>query len=270
MTNRFLALAALAAFAALLATPVPALALGPQKRAATRAPSAAAAVRTVKGNLRGSVIAVRTVADRPAFDFVLAKAAIVNGKLELHGDALPPGRTTPKRGTLKATLVGTLAKEPTPEYLAARAKRNAARSGAARPSSGQATPQTPGGPATTSETASDLGQLSQSTQSTARTTPEPAGTDGERPKTAKEPIKAAATGITGCEVMYLRLELPPAYVAAAGGKSVQLNVALAQIDNQHGVHVNQRICRVVRALEGGDETAEAELAELNRLVSGGK
>jgi hypothetical protein len=244
----------------------------PQRRAggaatATAARSVGVDVRTVKGNMRGNVIAVRSLADRPLFDYVLTEARLVNGKLELAGSVRSSGRQAAGAGTLSATLVGSLAKEVSPEYTAARARRNAARSGAVRPGSGEQAKQQAGGPATTSENAAELGQLSQSTQSTARTTPAPAGAEGEKPKEAR---KAAATGIGGCEVVFLKLDLPARYVSVVGGRTVQLNVSLAQTDNRSGVDLNQRICRIVNALESGEDSADGELAELNRMLAGAK
>jgi hypothetical protein len=265
MLNRIVWLAV----AGLLVGQSSALAAGPQRRAAGRAASSAAAVvRTVKGNLRGNVIAVRSVADRPVFDYALTEARVVNGKLELLGSIRPAGRKATKGGAASATLVGSLAKDPDPEYFVQRAKRNAARTGRVQPAPGQPAEQKPGGPATTSEAAGEMGQLAQSTQSTARTTPEVVGPEGVKPKDGK--TVAAATGVSGCEVMFLRMQLPAAYAAAAGGRSVQLNVSVAAIDNKTGIDINRRLCRVVNALQGGGGSVDAEVAELNRLLGGAR
>jgi hypothetical protein len=212
---------------------------------------------------------VHSLADRPLFEFELAEARLVDGKLELAGTVRPAGRAPAQRGLLRATLVGTMAKEISPEYSAARARRNAARSGATRPSSAEPAKQQPGGAATSTESAGELGQLAQSTQSTARSTPAAAGAEGEKPKERDSP-KAADSGIGGCDVVYLRLEVPQRFAAAAGGRSVQLNVSLAQIDNETGRRLNRRICRVVNALDEDDDSTVAEVAELNRMLAGVK
>jgi len=232
-----------------------------------RSPAAHAAPRTIEGNMRGNVVAVRSDRDRPIFEYVLTGARITNGKLELVGTLRASGGRSGVTAPGTATLVGSLAKEISPEYVAARSRRNAARSGAQRPATGVQTEQKAGGPATNTESAGELGQLSQSTQSTSRTTPPSAGAEGEKPEAAKD-VKAAATGIGGCDVVFFRMELPTRYAAAAGSRNVQLNVSLAQIDNQQGVSINQRICRVVNAIEANRGAAEAEAAELNRLLGG--
>jgi hypothetical protein len=259
------------AVAALIAAPVPAFAQGAKARggAVVGTGSTARAARTVKGLMRGNVIAVRSDRDQPLFDFVLSEARLVDGKLELEGSIRPTAKTAAAAAATSATLVGTLAKEPSPEYAAARARRNAARSGAQRnPASGETAKQKPGGAPTSAENAGELGQLAQSTQSTARTTPAGAEVTGGESKNGK--ASAAATGISGCEVVFLKMQLPARYAARAGSPNVQLNVALAQLDNRPGTELNQPLCRVVYALESKDESADAELERLNAMLSGTK
>jgi hypothetical protein len=82
--------------------------------------------------------------------------------------------------------------------------------------------------------------------------------------------KAAESGISGCELIYLRMRLPARYATGAGSANVQLNVALAQIDNKTGTDLNQRLCRVVYALETEDDSADAELEHLNHLLGEAK
>jgi hypothetical protein len=65
------------------------------------------------------------------------------------------------------------------------------------------------------------------------------------------------------------MALPARYAAAAGGREVQLNVALARIDNRAGDDLNRGICRVLLAMETGG-AVDAELAELNRLLGAAK
>lgn len=264
MGIRLLAISLVAACAA--ATP----ALGAQRAAkVTKQPTVPAAAKTVKGQMRGHVIAVRTVADKPIFDYEITGARLVDGKLELTGTVRPTGKPG-RGGEAGATLVGTLGKEPPAEYHAARARRNARRAGLTPPpASGAPAEQKPGGPPTSTETAGDLGQLSQSTQSTARTTPEVVPPGGEKPKEekpAKQDAKALLAGAAGCEVIFLKMEIPAPYATAAGGKTVQLNVALAPIDNTAGVDLNHRICLVAYAIDANDGTAGNEVAELNRSL----
>ncbi len=90
---------------------------------------------------------------------------------------------------------------------------------------------------------------------------------GEKPKEEKPgDAKAMLAGAAGCEVIFLKLEIPAPYATAAGGKTVQLNVALAPIDNRAGVDLNHRICLVAYAIDANDGTASAEVAELNRSL----
>jgi hypothetical protein len=46
-------------------------------------------------------------------------------------------------------------------------------------------------------------------------------------------------------------------------------VVLATLDNKRGEEINRHVCRVVRALSAG-QGVEDQLAQLNRLLSGGR
>lgn len=260
-SNHRLLRACLVALAALLAAPGAAWAQGARRGAGGAARAQTAAARTVKGNLRGAVIAVRGDADRHLFDYVVAEARVVGGRLELVGAIRPPGGRHAGPAA-SATLLGTLSKEAAPEYHAGRARRAAAQRRAAQPASGAPAEQQPGGPPATAESAGQVGQLAQSTQSTARDT-EPVAPEGGRPR--EELAPAAAGPVTGCEVMFFRVALPPRYAAAAGGPNVQLNVAFARLDNQAGLEIGRHVCRVASALGSGEDAA-AEVADLNRAL----
>jgi hypothetical protein len=270
------------------AAPSGASAQGKQRRvrapgAASPAPSApaASAPRTVKGSMRGNVIAVRNVNDRPAFAYTLTGARVVNGKLELQGTTRPAAAKGGAGAAASATLVGTLAMHRRPEEEQSRAEAEP-QTTKPEPAAGDPPAQQQGGQAATPETAGQLGQLAQSTQSTARQTPTPTAPDGEQPEkgesltehVAEAPVDtkplAGGTGVTGCELLYLKMELPAQMAAAAGGRTVQLNVSLAQLDNKAGEDLNQHICRVVRALDSNKGTADTEVAALNAMLGGAK
>lgn len=73
-------------------------------------------------------------------------------------------------------------------------------------------------------------------------------------------LYSAAEAGSGCELLFLKLT-PPGEKTA-----LQVGVVLAHQDNPRGEEINQAVCRVVRALNGKGNTAEA-IAGLNRLLS---
>ena len=222
------------------------------------------------------MIQVRNLNDRPAFEYTLTAARVVNGKLELQGTMRRAAAKGGAGSEASATLVGTLAKFRSPKEEGSRSTTGP------RPAAGEPAAQQQGAQAQTGETAGQVGQLAQSTQSTARQTQTPTAPDGEQPEKGEKLTQggaesaagtqavAAATGITGCEVMYLKMELPAQMAAAAGGRTVQLNVSLAQLDNKAGQELNKRICRVVNAIDSNNGTADAEIAMLNRMLGGAR
>jgi hypothetical protein len=280
------------AIAGLLVAPEVAWAQGKQRRAsATATPTAtpaaaagAATVRTVKGHMRGNVISIRNVADKPAMEYTITSARVVDGKLELEGTVRPVGRRSGQGAAATATLVGALAMHRPGENFRGDDWEQAAAESAAEPdaAAGQPETQPQGSAPETPETAGQNSQLTQSTQSTARTTQTPTAPGGEQPEKSEglteaiveapvdtKPL-AEGKGVTGCELVFLRLQVPQQMAAAAGGRTVQLNVSLAQIDNKAGINLNQRICRVVRALESKSRAADAEVERLNKMLAATK
>ncbi|HVF88237.1 MAG TPA: hypothetical protein VM866_11635, partial [Pyrinomonadaceae bacterium] len=78
---------------------------------------------------------------------------------------------------------------------------------------------------------------------------------------------------SGCEIFFLKMQLPaPLTAAARASQPVQLGVVLAPMDNQAGEQINQRVCRVVRSLDGKGESKaiESQVAELNQMLLAGR
>ena len=240
--------------------------------------------RTMRGSMLANVITARASdSDQPSFDYTITSAHVSEGKLELRGTIKPVGASAGQTSTATATLVGTLAKHRPPRPDAAQATDKSAPPAAAS-ASGQTPVQQQGRETTNPENTAQLGQLSQATQTTARTTHPPTAPGGKQPagtalteQITEAPVQtralAAATGgVTGCEVMFLKLRLPTqlASHARAADQTVQLGVVLALLDNQVGTEINQHMCRVVRALDSqaGGAEAEESLKQLNRLLGG--
>lgn len=151
---------------------------------------------------------------------------------------------------------------------------------------GQPVVQQQGGAPSNPETAARDSQLSQATQSAAGTpTGTPTAPGGQQPaqnatgvtaQITEAPVQTRAlTGAqegttTGCEVMFLRMNIPAQLVALweTGTKPVQLGVMVSSLDNKQGAQINERICRVARLIEDRRPAAEAdaEVASLNELL----
>ena len=248
----------------------------------TRSPSAhVEPVRTMRGSMLANVITARTSDnDQPGFDYTITGARVSEGRLELQGTIRSPTTNTGPVSTVTATLVGTLAKHrPTASSYAARAATSGTPPASA---SGQTRVQQQGRESTNPENAAQLGQLSQATQTTALATHPPTAPGGKQPagttlteQITEAPVQTralatATSGVTGCEVMFLKMQLPSqlkAY-ASGGNQMVQLGVVLVPLDNKIGNEINQRMCRIVRALDSkaGSGEAEDELTRLNRLL----
>jgi hypothetical protein len=228
------------------------------------------AARAVSGVMRGNVIAVRSAADRPIFDFAVTGASISGKQVVLEGTLRAPGGRGAASSALSASLVGSLAAEPSPAYVRARARRTAAQRGGRPPAAGAPAEQQPGGAATTPEASGQIGQLAQSTQSTARTTDTPVAPDAKEPKDNGTATSAAVSGPTGCDVVFVRMAVPAAYTGRAGSRTLQVGVTLAVVDNAVGIEINRRLCRIAEAAASGDTNLGAEVDALNRILSGAK
>ncbi len=254
-----------------------------QNRGGVRRPRPAAAtvsyvasrtepVRALTGRMSGNKIMARMSDDRSGFDYVITGARIVDGKLQFQGNVNQNG--TPG-APVAATLVGTLsrARNPWPGTSSAPPPRSAAAQ-----TTGQPAAQLQGREARNPETAGQVGQLAQSTQSTARTTQTPVAPEGRRPDGGEvtEQTQSLYTAIdtgTGCEIFYLKMQLPPAMAAAArANQLIQLGVVLNPMDNKIGEQINQHVCRVVRSLNSTQDAKnlESQVAQLNQLLAGKK
>jgi hypothetical protein len=237
-------------------------------------------VRTMRGSMLANVITARTSDnDQPGFDYTITGARVSEGRLELQGTIGSATANTGQVSTATATLIGTLAKHrPVATGDAARATTP----GASPAASGQARVQQQGREPTNPENAAQLGQLSQATQTTAQATHPPTVPGGKQPagttlteQITEAPVQTralatATSGVTGCEVMFLKIQLPSQLKAKAGGSNemVQLGVVLVPLDNKTGDEINQRMCRIVRALDSkaGSGEVDDELTRLNRLL----
>ena len=258
-----------------------------------------AEVRAISGSLRGNRIAVRDSQDHPFFDLRLIRARIVQGRLELEGEAIP---VTGRRASVRmmVDLGGTLAKyrPPEDEQVIARTPVTPV-----TPAAGQNPAQPPGQAPANPESASGLGQLSQATQSTARTAQTPTAPGGKQaPQTppgqtpggrttlteaiTAPPVQTAAVAgarlgaTTGCEIFFLRFRLPEGWPARTTARRdgrrpdirpiYQLGVMVPSRDNKRGEEIDQAMCRVVRTLQSGagaSERLNEELARLNQLLA---
>ena len=252
---------------------------------ARTAPARVEPIRTMRGSLFANKISVRTSdTDQPSFDYTINSVRINERRIELQGTIKPAKANVGEASPVTATLVGTLAKLRPPEPGARAKATGQSTSPAASAASGQNPAQQQGREPTNPENAAQIGELSQATQTTALTTQPPTAPGGKQPagtflteQITEAPVQTqalatATNGVTGCEVMFLKMRLPPqlASTARSGNQSVQLGVSLAPIDNKLGAEINQRICGVVRALNANakSENIEAELTELNRLLGG--
>lgn len=255
-----------------------------QTAAAVGTPGAVEPVRALTGRMVGNKITARMSDGRPGFEYVVTGAKVVDGKIEFEGVINGGGKAAAATPTT-ATLVGTLsrASNPWPSATSAaprRAARDAApASGTATgPASGQTATQPQGREARNPETAGNVGQLAQATQSTARTTQTPTAPEGTNPAAGEvneqtQSLYATVDTGSGCEIFFLKMHLPaPLATAARAGQPVQLGVVLAPMDNKAGEQINQRVCRVVRGLGGGQEGKglESQVAELNQMLAAGR
>ncbi len=233
--------------------------------AAVRPAARVEPTRTLSGRMIGNRVVARLADDRTEFDYTLTGAQVVDGKLQFLGSVGEPGRAGAGE-TASATLVGTLgrAREPWPWASESRRPKPA----------GQQAAQPQGREARNPETAGQIGQLSQATQSTARTTQTPTAPEAKKPAAGEvtEQTQSLYTAIdagSGCDVLYVKLQLPPQLAARArAAEPVQIGVVLAPLDNKRGEEINRHVCRVVRALSAG-QGVEDQLAQLNRLLNGG-
>jgi hypothetical protein len=74
-------------------------------------------------------------------------------------------------------------------------------------------------------------------------------------------LYSAADPGSGCELLFLKIQLP------GHSRPTQVGVALAHFDNEMGYRINQSLCRIVRAIDAGEDAADA-LSELNGLLGG--
>jgi len=245
-----------------------------QTTAAVGIPGAVEPVRALTGRMVGNKITARMSDGRPGFEYVVTGAKVVDGKLQFEGTINGSGKAgaKPAAMTTGATLVGTLSRARNPWPNAASAPPRGARAAA---QTGQPAAQPQGGAARNPETAGQIGQLAQATQSTARTTQTPTAPQGSRPAGGEvnEQTQSLYTAIdtgSGCEIFFLKMQLPAQLTAAArASQPVQLGVVLAPMDNGVGEQINQRVCRVVRSLDGKGESKaiESQVAELNQMLS---
>ncbi|MEJ7713628.1 MAG: hypothetical protein WKF84_28215 [Pyrinomonadaceae bacterium] len=250
-------------------------------------------VRALSGSMMGNEIATRLGNDRPGFKYILRSARLVDGKLQFDGSVQPAGAASSTSGgggaAMTATLVGTLsrARNPWPDASESSApqRRNRERAAASTaaatgPSQSAGQAQTQGRETRNPENTAQLGSLSQSTQPTARTTQTPTAPEGQRPSASEaneqtQSLYSSADVGLGCEILYLKVMLPArlATTAKTQNQPVQVGVVLAPQDNKRGEEINNQVCRVVHALQGsqqggGGQTAETQLAQLNRLLGG--
>jgi hypothetical protein len=225
-------------------------------------------IRTLGGTMIGNRVLARLADDRAEFDYTLTGAQVVEGKLQFLGSVGEPGRGGVAVETASATLVGTLGRSRVPWPGADERRRPP------KPAEQQAA-QPQGREARNPETAGQIGQLSQATQSTARTTQTPTAPEAKKPAAGEvtEQTQSLYTAIdagSGCDVLYLKMQLPPRLAARArAAEPVQIGVVLATLDNKRGEEINRHVCRVVRALAAG-QGVEEQLAQLNRLLTGGQ
>lgn len=265
-----------AALVLLVAGAAAAEAAAPQKRrgarrtrpAAVRAPARVEPIRTLSGRMVGNKVTARLADDRTEFDYTVTGAQVEDGRLRFHGAVSAPAGAGGE--TASAMLVGTLGRSRDPWPWASSPRRHRAVEQPPQPAT-----QPQGREARNPETAGQLSPLSQATQSTARTTQTPTAPEGRKPAGGEvtEQTQSLYTAIdagSGCDVLYLKMQLPAPLAARAGtSEPVQLGVVLAPLDNQRGVEINQHVCRIVRALASG-QSFEPHLAQLNRLLSGGQ
>ena len=229
-------------------------------------------LRALGGSMVGKTIKARHGAASGGFDFTLTGARLLEGKLLFDGVFSEPDGSLSAGEAVSATLVGTLSRSRHPRPGSGSSSRARAMQQAAR--------QPQGREARGPEAAGQISQLSQATQSTARTTPPAPAPEGNKPpapaggvtEQTQSLYTAVETG-SGCEVMFLKMELPARRgVAARASHPVQLGVVLAPTDNKAGEEINWAICRVVRMRDEGRDEQEIgkQLAQLNNLLAGGK
>ncbi|MBA3439138.1 MAG: hypothetical protein H0T92_04635 [Pyrinomonadaceae bacterium] len=230
---------------------------------------------SLSGIMTNNRIATRTDNDQPGFDYVVTGAQVVDGKLQLQGVISSAGRTdtTP----VAAVLAGTMARARNPWPSAASAPERRTRQASAAAGTPPAGSPQPGQPPS-GEAGADLGQLAQTAQSTQTPTPTPTSPRGGRPAAGEvteqtQSLYTATDTGTGCELMFLKMQLPTQLAAAARSKqSVQLGVVLAPMDNQRGEQINGHVCRIVRALDAKQDgkSLQASVNQLNQMLAGSK
>jgi hypothetical protein len=214
--------------------------------------------------MQGRTIAGRFISNgRPSdFSFVLSKAEIVGGKLQLTGD-FRLGRNARAAEQVKASIAGAMAKATDPwpgasdEEPESKAKADAEE-------------QKQGREAKSPEAAAQLGQLAQSTQDTARKTPNVPGERNEQTQS----LYAQAEMATGCGLIFLSLDVPERLRArmGAGAHALQLGVVLAPLDNRLGEDINRRICAIVQLSgnKSADRRLQSSVDEFNRFIASGR
>jgi hypothetical protein len=216
-------------------------------------------LRAIGGQMRGRTISGKFMAKgrQSDFVFVVTKAGMADGKLQLSGD-FRMGRAASAPEAVKARIAGTMAKavNPWPE-----ASDNEPRKDEAPP-----TEQKQGRETKSAEASAQLGQLAQSTQDTARKTPPAPGERNEQTQS----LYSQAEAETGCGILFLSMEVSPRLRAAmgAGASPVQLGVLLSPINNRAGEEINRRICAIVRLSgdKAGGDRLSASIEELNRFL----
>lgn len=218
-------------------------------------------LRVINGQMQGRTIAGRFMANgRPSdFSFVLSKAEIVGGKLQLTGD-FRLGRQARVAEQVKASIAGAMAKTTDPWPSASDEEPE-------KKSEADAQEQKQGREAKSPEASGQLGQLAQSTQDTARKTPNVPGERNEQTQS----LYSQAEMATGCGLIFLRLDVPQRLRAAmgAGAQPLQLGVVLAPLDNRLGEDINRRICAIVQLSgdKSGDRRLTASVEEFNRFLA---
>ncbi len=247
----------LALILALGATFAPLPALAAQSSAARKVEP----LRVINGQMRGRAIAGRFMANgRPEdFSFVLSKAEIVGGKLQLIGE-FRLGRQARAAEQVKANIAGAMAKTLDPWPSASDEEPE-------QKSKTDADEQKQGREAKNPEASGQLGQLAQSTQDTARKTPNIPGERNEQTQS----LYSQAEMATGCGLIFLSLNMPERLRARMGAdaRPLQLGVVLAPLDNKLGEDINRRICALVQmsSNKSGETSLTASVEEFNRFLA---
>lgn len=232
--------------------------------------------RTYGGRLMGNKIELRRIDDKVRLDYIVTGARIADGRLQLEGTLNGDGGA--ESHPTMATVIGSMARarqvwnwnnDSKPGRLKNRA------TAATPPQGGVAQGTvTEGGVTRNPERAGNVGQLSQATQSTSRSTPTPTSPEGRASTTngalteQTQSLYTPSDAGSGCDIVYLKMEIASGASAVSNKTAppVQVGVVLASRDNVAGEQINKALCRVVRAIKGGEAT-EAPLSDLNKLLA---